>query len=1227
MNLKGGYIIDEIFNLFVDKRQLEDFDSAIEEFSKHCHFELVGLEDFELNERTADLNKQLLIAYNIVNRGNPTRASLLVTQKILQKYNFEKVFKKVENTNTGSILFINSENQISAISESLMTNDDLLTPKNKEIYDCIYIPILIGQIQKSFLLLWLNNIVSVSKNFQIHCNDSLKEYFELAFEDLFLLIENLHILANENFEKPIITFSDQATADFSLGVNEDGYTYTIIHNKNIETPLDKVLTSKKVRYQPIGEYDTNNTFIVNQDKLGSLLYFLNNNFRKIGFREGQLPILNRILQCKDVIGVLPTGSGKSLTYQLSTLLQPGITIVVDPIRSLMKDQYDKLRENFVDKVIFINSDDDKETRQDKENLISQGNYQYVIVGPERFQIQEFRNYLYSFHLNNLHFSYLVIDEAHCISEWGHDFRYAYLRLSNIVLKNCFHNISEEFVQIALTATASFDVMADIQREIDVDNESILQPRNLDREELHFEVVEFPSFREIDPKRDHIIKDGLYDYWKERTLAGKKYPNLKELLKNEIPQKIETLNKEKLKIPKESFWGSMNGNYENAGIIYCPTKSDSKGNGAYAVCYNLLRQSDGAIIEEGLATEKYLNAGTYFGGGDDNSWENERIKKEAQKATENQTKFMQNKLNLIVATKAFGMGLDKPNVRFTIHYSLPTSIEAFYQEAGRAGRDGTHSLNYIFYSSSDLESNLDNIKNAHKGTLREYITFNELLTEVKYEEEFGLKILNSKFQQKYPQYYLAKWINTNGFYYLFINRKRSGEENNSIANLYLRDGSNCRIYTENSILSYEEANEVGKHLKDILVSLSNGMNYIDFLNIKQSDGVETKLQSGIGEHKIFIGFNNQMIQHLGKIIGDRTKTDKEGKEKKILGSRVVRSAYNFCDGENEEAMASQFIQNLEYQYDRDEVVSKFKELRLNMEEFKDSFWQIRNSSDTQRAIYRLNILGVIDDYTVDYSNDLFEIVFTGKEDGFYYNKLKEYLLKYIGETEAENIIEQARHRNSEFDTTELRKCLNTLSDFYAKAITQKRIHSANYVRKTIDEYLANGETEFRKKVNNYFASKYADEFYKDFGLNTSFNFKLIDKYLDLIKNPKENNPGLEVDNLKHLIGSCDRYEADRTTTENSVVTVLKNICLMLIDVRINKFENVENYWNSIYETLIDFEEHGKISSQELSEIIESIEKYSIDIEPKTKLYIDNIKEAIGLNTLNKKLLLFNQKYLA
>ncbi len=1244
MRLIGGYVIDEVFKLIYDQVKFESYEKAILHYSKLCHFNLEGIhESFKVNLQDGIESSVLLVAFNIINRGNPTRASLLLTKKVLYPYGYEIN----ENLNgLGNVIFKKEDGALFTININSLELNSLLS--DSDLFNCILAPIYIAQIQKATLLLFLSQKARYSKEFNIHCNKDrkIKNCFELAFDDLYELIANLYKLSGLNFKKPKISFTDKEDSDLSLGINEEGYDFQIKsqnanegednfgNNEEVDDNIfDIVLTSKKIKYSAIGRYKTPKEFVPFKEKHNVLLYFLNNLFRKKTFRPGQLGIINRVLQGKDVIGILPTGSGKSLTYQLSSLLQPGICIVVDPIRSLMKDQYDKLVENFINKVQYINSNDDKDQRQKKEEEIAKGKYQFVIVGPERLQIQEFRNYLNEFKNNNLRFSYLVIDEAHCISEWGHDFRYSYLRLSDIVLKNCFDGQTDEFVQIALTATASFDVMSDIQREIKVGADSLLHPPDPDRKELHFEVVTFEPFNPNNIvfdklKQDdngHIIKDGRYDYWKERYLAEVKYHKLKELLRKDLPLKISELNNTEQSIKSDylsidNFWQpTFDNSFPNAGIIYCPTKSDSKGNGAYAVCYNLYAQKSDTIILKGLDSENtYLNKGTYFGGDNDNVWENKRVNDEAKKANENQDKFMRNKLNLIVATKAFGMGLDKPNVRFTIHYSLPTSIESFYQEAGRAGRDGTHSLNYIMYSPSDLETNLDNIKNAHKGVHREYITYNELLTEIKYEDWFYLNILNAKFQEKYPYYNLRKWENAEGYYYIFINDGRvGGFENNEIANVYL---GNNRIYTNNSIIEQNEAEKVGKHLLKLLDQLSNGQNYVDFLSKKSNEGIETILNNGDIdiEYKLLIGFNNEIVEHLGRKVGDREMLNDEGKTIKIKGARVVRSAYNFCDGEDNESVENQFIENLKYQYYRDEPNPPVHKLTIIDEEFKKAFWHIRISTDTNRAIYRLNVLGVIEDYTIDYSNKYIEITFKKQEQGYYYKKLEQYLLRYVGKTKAKEIVEQSRIRNSIYDSTELRQCLNELTDFYAKAITEKRIHSAHYVAEAINDFIENGQDSFRQKINNYFASKYAQSFYEDFIINSEVDYLLIEKYLKLIKTPEFNNPGLEIDNLKHLIGSCERYEVDSTKNDNYVVFLLKNAAQLVISQRDQKLESVVECTNNIVFELERIKDQNLLNEDKVKQILNWIEYYSANLEPETRNFFKDIKDIITLKNLKKNL---------
>ena len=183
--------------------------------------------------------------------------------------------------------------------------------------------------------------------------------------------------------------------------------------------------------------------------------------------------------------MLPTGGGKSLTYQISALLQPGITMVIDPLKSLMKDQYDGLISSGIDCIAYINSSLSREEKKRNEILLESSQLLFVFLSPERLSIASFRERLRNMHEYNVYFSYGVIDEVHCVSEWGHDFRFSYLHLGRN-LYNYVRAKEGEISLFGLTATASFDVLADVERELSgndaftLDADVIVRSRNSNR---------------------------------------------------------------------------------------------------------------------------------------------------------------------------------------------------------------------------------------------------------------------------------------------------------------------------------------------------------------------------------------------------------------------------------------------------------------------------------------------------------------------------------------------------------------------------------------------------------------------------------------------------------------------------------------------------------------------------------------------------------------------------
>ena len=352
--------------------------------------------------------------------------------------------------------------------------------------------------------------------------------------------------------------------------------------------------------------------------------YSNLDFASLKFREGQLPIIANILSRNDTIGLLPTGSGKSVCYQLAAVLQPAVSFVVCPIKSLMYDQKTDLDSAYFTRTNHITSDYDASEKARIQSEFGRGKYFFIFISPERFQIKTFREYFRTVN-KNFKIAYAVIDEVHCLSEWGHDFRTSYLNLSATIQRFC-----SDFNFLGLTATASLQVLTDLKIEFGIKQENVKTPMDYTREELEFNV--------IDDK-------------------GNKSAEVVSLLKI-LDQEENVLE--------------LKGDETKCGIIFTPTVNGRSG------CYPLSEQ-----LSRILATSV-----NYYSGSIPRIERKEIMKTDEFDLYKKQIQdgFKKNKFSLLTATKAFGMGVNKGNIHYTIHYGIPGSMESLYQEAGRAGRD-------------------------------------------------------------------------------------------------------------------------------------------------------------------------------------------------------------------------------------------------------------------------------------------------------------------------------------------------------------------------------------------------------------------------------------------------------------------------------------------------------------------------------------------------------------
>ena len=351
------------------------------------------------------------------------------------------------------------------------------------------------------------------------------------------------------------------------------------------------------------------------------------------FRPGQKKVVESLLNRNDTVAIMPTGAGKSICFQIPALLFEGVTLVISPLISLMKDQVDSLRQLGIASV-YINSSVSKAQLYKDLQDISAGFYKIIYIAPERLTSEYLPD---SF--KNLNISMVAVDEAHCLSQWGHDFRPSYRNILNFT-----NSLRIKPIISAFTATATPDVKTDIINLLGLKQPNIFVT-GFDRPNLYFSVL-----------RGEVKDKFVIDYVKKHQ--------------------------------------------DEAGIIYVGTRKDV----------------DALQV---LLEIKGIKAGRYHAGMTD------------EERNQMQEDFLYDNLSVMVATNAFGMGIDKPNVRYVIHYNMPKNMEAYYQEAGRAGRDGLSGNCILLYSPQDTQLQKFLISKSTESEIRQQLEYKRLQSMVDY----------------------------------------------------------------------------------------------------------------------------------------------------------------------------------------------------------------------------------------------------------------------------------------------------------------------------------------------------------------------------------------------------------------------------------------------------------------------------------------------------------------
>jgi ATP-dependent DNA helicase RecQ len=958
-------------------------------------------------------------------------------------------------------------------------------------------------------------------NQKLHCGHIPKNETFFGANDFDIIIDHSILIRSNIYKEKEYSLRD------AIEINSSHYFDNSVNSGR------KVYCSELLNYVALVQKESDGSYSPIKVYEKNINFFIQNIFRKTSFRDGQLPIISRAIQQKPVIGLLPTGGGKSLTYQLPAFLQPGLCLVVDPIKSLMEDQVRVLKESWIDCCEYINSTISSQEKFKRIIDFRLGETLFFFVSPERFIMKDFRSVIKNIDGSKfgLGFSFCVIDEVHCVSEWGHDFRYTYLMLGKNAQKFCkIKNTSKKVTLIGLTATASFDVLTDIERELQIKNDdndvanAIIMIENTIRPELFFKIIDvtdkdrietlnknFSSlgkqlatinnqeiltksqihhFQDFEPKDFALRNEETHEFEKDKDGNFIFQYNPKLTLEDDLTQsKIDdfyTITFCSVKGTKISDFGDDIGEFKNKkGVRYVHQELNSNSKGYYYA-------NDENEVDPDIQ-DYFLNFTTKNGS-----------------------------IHHMVCTKAFGMGIDKSNIRSTYHYNYSSSLESFVQECGRAGRDKKVALANVlidtnFVTVFDIKKFFEKNANIISNNIR-----------------FILRLLLTGTFESREKF--IKFIETTNFVYI----NREGGENTFNVNQHerIRKLILDSIEKKNSLL-YEKYLDRDIH------------NYFYKLSFKGVDFEKTQVkflftecefntESAFGEQKTLKATFNETTTDTFEFVINHNKLYLD-----IIFSKVEQVKLLFrINHNNQDNVIIKVLNNsldfedLLFNIDKNDI-KRYEDITEDVKkELEVIFYRDRHTGDTGRLIYRLHSMGFLVDYTYDYNIKIYNCTFKKEKSiEVYINNIESYLRRYLSENSTLDKIKELKEKITflkENYVEDILECLYFLAEFSYKEIAEKRKRATDEIQDTLIKAIGYKDwfeqNKFiKEQIYFYFNAKYARKEFiidnKNYSLLEDYNSysenkinpnNILDKYLEVFK-----LEGTEQNNYKHMMGSCKK----------------------------------------------------------------------------------------------------------